>query len=449
MRRALSLAAASAAPLLVLPCLAARPSPPRPAQDSPAPQEPTALAESLVGPLLGHVDHERAIWIARTPEAGPVALHVEGGGARLTWEALADQASDRMLRFDVRGLEPDTPYRYELWAAGTLLAGGAACSFRTAPPPDAPARTRLALGSCASSDAATVWSTIELEGVDGLVLLGDTPYIDSTDLAAARAAHRRFLAVPELARLARGTPVWGTWDDHDFGRNDSDGTLLGKEHTRRAFVEHRGHTHDGDGAGGVYTSFRRGPLEVFLLDTRWFARTEPVSGADPRPTLLGEAQWEWLQKGLVASTAPFKVIACGMIFDDKQNKESDDWGSYPHERERLERMLGEYVVPGVVLVGGDIHVSRHLRYPETRARAGYVLDQLIVSPLHERVIPSLDVPHPALLWSAQEPRVFLTLEADTTGATPTLEARWVQDTGRGLGRELRRVRWTADDLHAR
>ena len=183
------------------------------------------------------------------------------------------------------------------------------------------------MGSCASSEPAPIWSAIGLWDIDGLVLLGDTPYIDSRDLSVARRKHREFLLIPELAVLLRDTPTWGTWDDHDFGGNDTDGRMTGKENTRRAFVEYRAHTASGDGEEGVYTSFRRGPLEVFLLDPRYFARTsEDAAG---RPTLLGDDQWEWLERGLRASTAAFKAIACGMIWDDKKNSESDDWGSYP------------------------------------------------------------------------------------------------------------------------
>ena len=60
-------------------------------------------------------------------------------------------------------------------------------------------------------------------GAQGLVLLGDTPYIDSTVLQVAREKHREFLSIPELSRFMGQRPVWGTWDDHDFGRNNSDG----------------------------------------------------------------------------------------------------------------------------------------------------------------------------------------------------------------------------------
>lgn len=413
-------------------------------QSQPAPARPT-----VIGPMVGHVDHERAVVWLRPIREGTYELRLLGPTASPIGkvEARAMPEHDLCVRFEVVGLAADTEYRYEVSSDGEVVAGGRGCRFRTAPVPGAPAVTTLVLGSCASSEPSSVWSAMALHDPDGLVLLGDTPYIDTTDLAAARAKQRRFLAVPELAQLVRNTPTWGTWDDHDFGGNDTDGKLPGKERTRQAFVEYRGLRSFGAADQGVYTSFRRGPLEVFLLDTRWFARTE--LDAEQRAGLLGAPQWAWLEQALRASTATFKLLACGMIWDDKKNRESDDWGSYPHERERLERFLGEHRITGAVLVGGDIHVSRHLRYPETVQRVGYVLDQWIVSPLHDSTIPSLNVSHPALLWSADAPRTFLVVTADTSGAQPKLTAAWVQDRGHGRGEELYRVEYLAAELAGR
>jgi alkaline phosphatase D len=263
---------------------------------------------------------------------------------------------------------------------------------------------------------------------DGIVLLGDTPYIDSTDLRWQRWAYRRFASIPQLAGASRRVPVWGTWDDHDFGKDAADGTLPGKEDVRRAFLEYRANADAGQAGQGIYTRFRRGPIEVFLLDTRWFAKTGP-SWADPqRPTLLGSRQWEWLQAGLRASNAPFKILASGMIWDVK-GKAGDAWGAYHYERDALERWLGANGISGVILMGGDIHVSRLLKYP-TRAHVGYDLFQFIVSPLSDRVIPDANVPNPSLVASAVEPFVFLKITADSTRSPATLRAEWLNRDGR-------------------
>ena len=235
--------------------------------------------------------------------------------------------------------------------------------------------------------------------------------------------------------------MYSTWDDHDFGGNDTDGRIGNRADVRRVFAEYRPNPSFGDGEHGIYTRFKRGPIEVFLLDTRWFARTEP-SPVDPEKlTLLGARQWEWLLESLKASTAPFKVIACGMIWDDKKSGESDDWETYAHERSALFDFLGEASISGVVLIGGDIHCSRLLRY-KTEQQVGYPLHQMIVSPIHGSTIPSLNVAHPDLIKGEPVPHVWLRVEVDSTQKPATLHAEWVQMDGR----EMWEVSLTEEDL---
>ncbi|MER5307710.1 alkaline phosphatase D family protein [Streptomyces sp. NPDC002773] len=409
---------------------------------TPTPMPPEAPA----GPLVGHVETTKArIW-AR-PGLDP-ALHPRwlctfrtGLRPRRTVNAELSTANDHTLLVDLHGLRPGTTYEFSLEptraAPGfTPLTG----SFTTAPPPGRPAVVTMGMGSCAPSTPDRVWTRIMDEGCDSFVMLGDTPYVDTSDLAVARRKHRQFLVQPEISRLVRSMPVWATWDDHDFGGNDKHGDYTGKANNRTAFVDHRanatfGHAADGtllttrEAGQGIYTSFRRGPVEVFLLDPRWFSRTEP-SWADPaEPTCLGRVQWDWLREGLRTSTAPFKALATGMIWDDKQNSESDDWGTYAHERDAILDYITAERIPGCFLIGGDIHVSRALNYGP---RVGYDLWQYIVSPLHNSTIPSLNVPSPHLVHSAVEPHTFLKLVADTTVSNPTLTATWINRDGRKL-----------------
>ncbi|WP_166824474.1 alkaline phosphatase D family protein [Thalassoroseus pseudoceratinae] len=387
-----------------------------------------------VGPMVGHVNTTTAKLWFRPTEPGSYQLSVLQGADGQSIQKIVSTASaenDLCLTWNIPNLQPDTRYEYRISSSSTTIVEGADCWFKTAPDTNSPSRVCLAFGSCADNNPLQIWSQMEKRGAQGLVLLGDTPYIDSTNLATARRKHREFLSVPPLAALVRHTPTWGTWDDHDFGRNDSDGRLKGKENTRRAFVEYRANQEFGHEGEGIYTKFRSGPVEVFLLDTRWFARTER-SPVDPdKSTLLGHVQWKWLQESLLASTAPFKVIACGMIWDDKENTESDDWGTYTHEREALFQFLGEKKIGGVVLIGGDIHCSRLLRYP-TEKQVGYPIHQFIVSPIHNRTIPALNVAHPHLVRGEAVPHVWLRLVADTTQSLPTLHAEWVQMNGRKM-----------------
>jgi phosphodiesterase/alkaline phosphatase D-like protein len=408
---------------------------------------PTAPA---AGPMIGHVDTDSVrIWF----RPGDDHLDIRdwscvlelGGRPAGTATAHADPAHDFTMVFQLGGLAANTRYRYQIYPSAEAARDDATTfgPFAASTAPDLEQQTRvvLGMGSCAPSDPNRVWQQIVDEGCEGFVFLGDTPYIDSSDLKVVREKHRRFLTQPEIATMIAQMPCWGTWDDHDFGGNDTHGDSAAKHACRTGFTEYRahkeyGHRPDGSlqtarfGDGeGIYTSFRRGPLEVFLIDPRWFSRTEP-SWADPEePTCLGSAQWEWLRDGLKKSTAPFKALACGMIWDDKQNSESDDWHTYRHEREAIFDFIRDEEIAGCFLIGGDIHVSRALNYGP---RVGYDLWQFIVSPLHGSTIPSLDTPHPCLVHHAVEPFVFLRLEADDRQTPATLTATWINREGKRI-----------------
>jgi alkaline phosphatase D len=393
-----------------------------------------ADSPKAVGPILGHVDHQRAmIWYRPTAPDKYVAELIDKDGKSLGKKtATASPENDLCVSWSFDGLSPDATYLYEIHRGDKSLVAGSQFRLHTAPAIDKAARTTLAFGSCASStDFFDIWKRIGQEGAQGLVLLGDTPYINSSNLKVNRDHHRKFLSIPTLTKLCTDIPLWGTWDDHDFGGNDTDGKVKGKATIRKAFTEYRTHVNYGDEREGVYTKFRRGPIEVFLIDARYFAQTGP-SPVDPKkPTGLGPGQWKWLLSSLKASTAPFKVLASGMIWDDKQNGEKDDWHTYAHEREALFDFIGREKITGVVLIAGDIHVSRHLKYP-TRDRIGYDLHQFISSPMHNSIIPSLNKPNSALVWGKAVPNTFLRMVGDSTKSVATLTAEWIDIKGRRL-----------------
>ncbi|MFE2722566.1 alkaline phosphatase D family protein [Kitasatospora sp. NPDC059327] len=443
-----------------------------------------------VGPLVGHVDESTARVWARPGQAASYAnwrCKVRSVDWERTFTATISAANDDTLLVDVSGLRANTRYDFtispEKAISGFVPLTG---SFRTAPAAGAAAKVVMGLGSCADTVANPVWTRIIDEGCDSFVMLGDTPYADvsvpgvNDFLTQARTQHRRFLAVPEIAGLVRSMPVWGTWDDHDFAGNDSDGTWARKYDFRKAFVDYRANASFGHATGvtgvltdrspgeGVYTSFRRGPVEVFLIDPRWFSdKTTKVC--------LGSVQRAWLERALLASTATFKVLASGMVWYDKVHTESDDWNTYRTEKDALLAYIKDKRISGCVLVSGDIHVSRAVKNfdgtpdyvagtPDTPVStpAGYDLWEYVVSPLHGRTLGTVfDVStaaktgatHPTrwnaatpaqkqrdpVKWSKDEPFTFLKLEADTTVKPARLTAQWINRDGAVLHTQIRTI----------
>jgi len=60
---------------------------------------------------------------------------------------------------------------------------------------------------------------------------------------------------------------------------------------------------------------------------------------------------------------------------------------------------------------------------------GYQMVQFIASPIHHKVIPSLNTYHPDLVRSAVEPHVFLVVEVDSTVTPAALRAELVNRRG--------------------
>jgi alkaline phosphatase D len=386
------------------------------------------------GPFLGHAGPGSARVWARASEEGEFDLQVVApdGGASTLRRATALAKNDLTLSWELEGLAPGQEYSYRILHDGQSI--GELSRLRAGPADDSD-RVKIAFASCANEKRfpkQAGWGRILEEGAEALVLLGDMPYIDSTELAVQRRRYREFYSVPEIA-LALGTvPFYATWDDHDFGRNDTDGQLPGKENSRQAFIENHANPSYGNGETGIYCNFRRGPVEVFLLDARTFAGTQP-SPIDPeKPTLLGSLQWAWLRESLAASTAPFKVLATGMIWNGATRPgKRDHWMTYPYERQAIFDFLGTNQISGVVLVGGDIHRSRALRYP-TEDSVGYQLTELITSPLANTVIESANAPSPHLLHDVGEQETFLLLEANMESTPPSLVGTCMNAAGKSL-----------------
>lgn len=428
------------------------------------PPPPVVPINDTVGPFLGHVGTVDARLWMRVAEPGEYALSLreaEASDATVPQvRATASSESDLCLHFDLRGLKPDTPYVAFVHSAHNEPPPGdrRTVEFRTRKAHTSPQSVTFAIGSCQHDDFVKpqpVWDEIGKLKPDAMLLIGDTPYIDSTKLDVQRRRYREFFSIPQLASLCRSIPTHGLWDDHDFGKGDTDGTVKGKENTRRAFLEYHANapTGSGDGLGehnlGGYSSMRIGPAEVWLIDCRWFAGTEP-SFADPsKKSLLGAQQWSWLQRTLKASDAPFKLLVSGMVWcDEVRPNKPDYWGGYPHERTAVFDFLRESRIEGVVLLGGDIHRNRAYKHTAGGAftgALGYPLFEVITSPLGSSIMKQGDaspLTQPEMLYDSEDLRTFAVVVCDSTKSPPTLVVRWMNDTGK----ELYRIETTTAEL---
>jgi alkaline phosphatase D len=240
--------------------------------------------------------------------------------------------------------------------------------------------TRIAFGSCGSQDKPMpILDTALMHRPDVFVWLGDNIYGDTKDMAVLRAKYRQLAAKPEFQRLKKATRFLATWDDHDFGWNDSGRHYAFKKESKDIFLDFWGESSDSPRRQheGIYTSYyyeqdgKR--LQIILLDNRTFRdnlriyRGElnhedqffypldyyPHDIADS--TLLGEAQWKWLENEL-RQPADLRIIGSGTQFSISFNG-YEAWANFPHERQRMLDLIKKTRANGVLFITGDVHYA--------------------------------------------------------------------------------------------
>ncbi len=352
------------------------------------------------GPMPGH-SAMRAVtlWVQFS---GPADVRIDYWPDGLPAEirsstAVATSAkTQNAIHFELTGLEPGMRYAYHVVADGKVLTTGETLYFRTQPlwqwrsdPPP----FRLLAGSCAYinepdydrpgkpyGERYDIFETMAAQSPDMMLWLGDNVYLREADYdsrwgMAERYRHTR--ALPELQPLLRSTHHYAIWDDHDYGHDNASRSFVFADTSRELFRRYWANPAYGlHGSGGIFTKTVFHDVDFFLLDTRtWRDNDRTPNGPDK--TLLGEVQLAWLKDALLASKAPFKIIASSsQLLNDITGKEA--WTHFPDERSDFLAWLEETGIEGVLLLSGDTHYSALFRLPRDRS---YPLYELTCSPL--------------------------------------------------------------------
>jgi alkaline phosphatase D len=183
-------------------------------------------------------------------------------------------------------------------------------------------------------------------------------------------------------------PIIATWDNHDYGTHNGGAEFELKKVSKRIFLDFFGEPQQSERRSrpGIYDAKVFGPsgerVQVILLDTRTFrgrfeldkrSKEERatigkvgkyVPQNDPLESILGDAQWRWLEAQL-RNPAEIRFICSGtqVIADTKG---MDEWGCFPHERQRLFDLIHDTKATGVILLSGNVHFAEVSR-AETKA----------------------------------------------------------------------------------
>lgn len=360
----------------------------------------SAQGRLTAGPMVGHVDMREAnIWVQTRTEADVRILYRDSAqqGTVFSTSVIRTKHDDgRCATFRLREVEPGRTYYYDVEIDGTKESRPYPTQFRTQPvwkwqtsnPPSA----TIALGSCfyvneTGYERSTggygsdedIFLALHNKRPDVMLWLGDNVYLREADWNSRSGIEKRYShtrSLPQLQPFLASTAHYATWDDHDYGPNDSDRSWWGKRIARDVFMQFWPNPSYGiDGINGITSQFSLIDVDVFLLDDRWFR--SPDHRKDDSSTILGEAQYQWLIDVLASSTATFKIVAVGSQFLTTDTRK-ESFARMPHERERIIKAITDNKIRGVVFVSGDIHAAELSR----RDREGtYPLYELTSSSL--------------------------------------------------------------------
>ena len=250
-------------------------------------------------------------------------------------------------------------YYYCLLLEGARVMSRPYPSFQTAPTPAPRGHVRVAFSSCVGyygyNSAPGYADLATRTNVDLVILLGDNHYANTTDPVKQREAYFAQRATAGYRALGSTTPIYAIWDDHDFGPNNSDGTLQNKEVSLKTFQEHWANPAYGETDNpGVYYQFSRGGVEFFMLDDRYHRSPNTNANVEAK-TMLGPRQLQWLKRGLANSPARVKLVGCGSEW--QSNGTEDSWSRFTKERQEIFDFIREQQIQGVIFITGDRHFT--------------------------------------------------------------------------------------------
>jgi alkaline phosphatase D len=230
----------------------------------------------------------------------------------------------------------------------------------------------IAFGSCNKHTVKNkLWDDILAARPDVWIWGGDIIYADTDKASEIARMFNVQKEIPGYKTLCEQVQVIGTWDDHDYGLNDGGVEFVSKAASQQVFLDFMDVPSDSSRRKreGVYASYTydlpKGSVKILVLDTRYF-RSALTPAADKKKryqpgtygegTVLGEAQWTWLEEELQTSKADFNILVSSIQFLSNQHG-FETWGNFPHEVDKLNGIIKESGAKGVIILSGDRHIS--------------------------------------------------------------------------------------------
>ena len=233
-----------------------------------------------------------------------------------------------------------------------------------------PQKTVIAFGSCSHEfDSLQMWENVMTYNPIAWIWMGDNIYGDTQDMLIMAEKYAIQKQRPSYQNLKKAMKIYGIWDDHDYGINDGGKEYPMKVESKKLMLDFLDVPKDAsvrnrEGAYQSYTFEDAGlTIKLILLDTRYFRDSleinldaPPLYHPNEKGTVLGEAQWQWLEEELTNSLADIHLI--GSSYQLIPNDHGyEKWGNFPKERQRFFDLIAKTQPTRPIILSGDRHMS--------------------------------------------------------------------------------------------
>lgn len=217
--------------------------------------------------------------------------------------------------------------------------------------------SRIAFGSCNKQyNQQVLWRDLLFQSPDLFIWGGDNVYVNDNSAEKVKASYEAQNKIEDYKFFKAIVPILGTWDDHDYGNNNQDGTFpikkLSRDYALDFYEEPK--LSPRRLREGLYASYKfnskGNKVQIILLDNRYFLHLEKSA------PILGSTQWRWLTKELSGSDANLVLIVSSLSVISPRAPGSEEWADFPLEQQRLRKLLETTGKPYLYLTG-DKHFS--------------------------------------------------------------------------------------------
>ncbi|MDX2001925.1 MAG: alkaline phosphatase D family protein [Chitinophagales bacterium] len=380
------------------------------------------------GPVIGGATPTTARMYVRTAQAMPITVELSTDSnfsTVLSFNALTKAEKDSSTIFPLTGLQANTTYFYRV-SDGTIY-DTVKGQFKTFPNEGQRGRYDWVVVSCQEFGTYNAFNAIYNQKPHLFFHTGDWTYPDyqiqpdyRLDTSLIQFSYRRRYSEQKMPQVLRNTVTDYIYDNHDgagaavnlsFTSSSYDSATntvtnyvdfqpippIAKQNTLKGYFDYFPSYPAVDSSKGLYHSYKFGNAEVFFVDVRncgngldSMFRYDSLSNRwslrnSPNATLLGADQMAWLKQGLRNSTADWKFIVSGVMFNKAFRKVIQyamalqdsrlsiggitgtglllahsmawNWAGYPIEQDAFLQYLEDNDVKDVIVLSGHVHTN--------------------------------------------------------------------------------------------